>query len=199
MTSEVDICNLALASLGDTATVTSINPPEGSAQANHCARFYPVARDALLEWPGVQWNFATTTARLARFEEQDGQACFAYALPVDFIRALDLTGPDGGHAPFSVGLAGAARAILTKHEQACLVYVCRIEDTLMFPPLFVNALAHLLASMLAGPLIKGSEGEQTSKRCLAAMQQFLSVAVLSDAQQRRVETPWEAAWIRARR
>lgn len=49
MASEVDICNLALARLGDNATVASIDPPEGSAQAEHCARFYAIARDSLLE------------------------------------------------------------------------------------------------------------------------------------------------------
>ena len=37
-----------LGHIGDAATVSSINPPEGSAQAEHCARFYPIARDALL-------------------------------------------------------------------------------------------------------------------------------------------------------
>ena len=56
MASEVDICNLALGHLGDNATVSSISPPEGSAQAEHCARFYPIARDALLEMHN--WNFA---------------------------------------------------------------------------------------------------------------------------------------------
>ena len=40
MASEVEICNLALARLGDAATVVSIDPPEGSAQAEHCAMFY---------------------------------------------------------------------------------------------------------------------------------------------------------------
>ena len=48
MPSEVDICNLALGHLGDSATVATIDPPEGSAQAEHCARFYPIARDARL-------------------------------------------------------------------------------------------------------------------------------------------------------
>ena len=33
MSSVVDICNIALSRLGDRATVTSIDPPEGSAQA----------------------------------------------------------------------------------------------------------------------------------------------------------------------
>ena len=64
MASEVDICNLALGHLGDNATVSSISPPEGSAQAEHCARFYPLARDALLEMG--YWNFAMRRVALAQ-------------------------------------------------------------------------------------------------------------------------------------
>ena len=60
MASEVDICNLALSHLGDTATIASLDPPEGSAQAEHCARFYPIARDSLLEMHA--WGFATSRA-----------------------------------------------------------------------------------------------------------------------------------------
>ena len=43
MATEVDICNLALAHLGDDATIATIKPPEGSAQAEKAARFYPIA------------------------------------------------------------------------------------------------------------------------------------------------------------
>ena len=57
MSSEIDICNLALARLGDDATVASIDPPEGSAQAEQCARFYSIARDTMLEMH--DWRFAT--------------------------------------------------------------------------------------------------------------------------------------------
>ena len=49
MASEIAICNLALSHLGDAANIASIDPPEGSAQAEHCATFYPIARDSLLE------------------------------------------------------------------------------------------------------------------------------------------------------
>ena len=64
MASEVEICNLALARLGDAATVVSIDPPEGSAQAEHCAMFYPMARDTLLaQHP---WGFAQRRVRPAR-------------------------------------------------------------------------------------------------------------------------------------
>ena len=64
MASTVDICNLALAHLGDTATVASIDPPEGSAQSEHCARFYPIARDSLLEMHA--WNFSMRRINLAQ-------------------------------------------------------------------------------------------------------------------------------------
>ena len=63
MSSEVDICNLALSRLGDDASVASINPPEGSSQAEHCAQFYPIARNSMLQ--GHDWNFATRRETLA--------------------------------------------------------------------------------------------------------------------------------------
>ena len=62
MATEVDICNLALAHLGDDATIASIKPPEGSAQAEKAARFYPIARDTLLDMH--TWNFAMKRATI---------------------------------------------------------------------------------------------------------------------------------------
>ena len=61
---EVTICNLALSHLGDTAAVASIKPPDSSVQAQLCARFYWVARNALLEM--AAWGFATRRVVLAK-------------------------------------------------------------------------------------------------------------------------------------
>lgn len=63
MASAVDICNLALARLGDSATVASIDPPEGSAQSEHCARFYPLARRQIFE--AHNWSFLIRREKLA--------------------------------------------------------------------------------------------------------------------------------------
>lgn len=63
MAADVDICNLSLAMLGDVASITSIDPPDGSAQSSHCSRFYPIARNALLEMHS--WGFATIRTKLA--------------------------------------------------------------------------------------------------------------------------------------
>ena len=46
MFSVVEICNLALSHLGDRATVVSIDPPEGSAQAEHCKTYWPLCDEA---------------------------------------------------------------------------------------------------------------------------------------------------------
>ncbi len=61
--STVQICNLALAKLGDVAQVTSISPPDGSMQATYCALFYGQALAVLLD--KYAWTFAVRTAPLS--------------------------------------------------------------------------------------------------------------------------------------
>ena len=68
MASAVDICNLALARLGDSATVASIDPPEGSAQSEHCARFYPLARRQIFE--AHNWSFLIRREKLAPLHQE---------------------------------------------------------------------------------------------------------------------------------
>ena len=63
MASVVAICNTALSHIGDSANVTSIDPPDGSAQAGYCATFYPIALSAILEM--ASWGFATARSTLA--------------------------------------------------------------------------------------------------------------------------------------
>ena len=86
--SEVTICNLALGHLGDTATVASIKPPDASVQAQLCARFYPMARNALLEM--ASWGFATRRVKLAEvaLPAEVGTWLHAYAAPNAMVNAL---------------------------------------------------------------------------------------------------------------
>lgn len=110
MSSDVDICNTALALLGDDATVTSLSPPDGSAQASHCARFYPMARDALIEMHA--WGFATTRAALVPllanpstdpYDITKSVWAYAYAAPNNIINYLEVLDP-GMSDELSVGL-----------------------------------------------------------------------------------------------
>lgn len=213
MASEVDICNLALAHLGDTATVASLYPPEGSVQAEHCARFYPVARDSLLEMH--TWGFATKRVPLALLGSGGPEWDYAYAQPSDALNILAVLPPDatddysqavplsaGGlyvPQPFSCEVDENGNAvILTDQANAVLRYTSVVNDTSRFSPLFVMALSWHLASMLAGPLLKGDVGAAEAKRCAAMMQAYLAKAVNSDASQRRINPQHVVDWIAGR-
>lgn len=64
MTSPVDIVNQALAEIGAQATVSSINPSDGSAEGDVASLFYSVKVRALLR--SVHWNFAKRTINLSQ-------------------------------------------------------------------------------------------------------------------------------------
>src|SRR5712671_6586049 len=93
MAAEVDICNAALGHLGDEALVAAINPPDGSAQAGHCQRFYPMARDELLERHSWRFNTQRAVLALSPVTPPTGWA-FAYATPSLMKKPIALLAPD---------------------------------------------------------------------------------------------------------
>lgn len=219
MASEVDICNLALANLGDVASVSSINPPEGSAQAEHCQRFYPIARDSLLEMHN--WGFATKRTTLALLGSSWPEWQYCYAQPIDMLNALavlsntaadDYSVPipqpysniatvNAGQgfytpAPFSCETLDDGTAVIyTDMENATLRYTARVQDPTKFSPLFVEALSWLLASKLAGPIIKGDAGAAMAKSCMASFMVVYGKATMSDANQRRTNIQQSVNWM----
>lgn len=202
MANEVQICNIALARLGDEATVSSISPPDASAQAEHCARFYPIARDSLLEMH--PWNFATKRETLAELAiTPPAPFTYAYALPAGGLRLLGVYGAGGmvgteGSADYVVEQIGAQAVVLCHEAQAIAQFTYRQTNTQLFSPLFVDALGWLLASYLAGPIIKGDAGANVGKACLQQFGAILQTARLSDTKQRHVQLQNSAAWIAAR-
>lgn len=231
MTTAVALNNLALAHLGDDATVSSIDPPEGSAQAEHCAQFYPIARNSLLEMH--PWKFAMRRAALA-VEELDpvSQWAFAYALPSNLIQVFKVSGPNdltdgGGYAPYGDRTASYASGtyypvdnrglmigsqdfevetqadgrliLLTNQADAWARFTVTVTDPNLFAPLFVTALSYFLASMLAGPVLKGETGRTVSVAMLQQFRLFMGQAAVSDARQRQADSvrenhvaPWMA-------
>lgn len=90
MSVDVDLCNMALAHLGDDANVQSIAPPDGSMQAGQCARYYPITLKALLE--RHPWTFAWRRAPLTLLATApNAQWAFAYAVPSDCLRMVKVT------------------------------------------------------------------------------------------------------------
>lgn len=224
MASAVDICNLALGYLGDAATVSSIDPPEGSAQATHCARFYPIALAAMLEMH--PWSFSTVRTALTQITNPSDTWAYAYAAPSDVINMLAVLPPDAlddysagvplpdvqpvlagpmlqgsGYTPqpFSPEtLLDGQDIILTNQPSAVLRYTRYVSDTAKFSPLFVTALSYLLASKLAGPLIKGDAGRAEAKAQLQQFVYWYGQARDSDSSQRKIAPVHQVPWVNAR-
>ena len=201
MASEIDICNLALAHLGDTATIASLSPPEGSAQAEHCARFYPVARDTLLE--SHNWKFATRRATLALLDADAFNWTYAYAEPAGALRVVSILpgtamSTDEGEQFETMGDDEGNALVLTDLEDATALYTVRVTDTTKFSPLFVDALSRLLAAYLAGPVIKGDLGKAEAKAQMQHFRLALNLAITSDANQRKVTPEHSVGWIAGR-
>lgn len=218
MASETDICNLALAHLGNVANVASIYPPEQSIEASLCARFYPMARDALLEMH--PWGFATKRVTLAQISESWPEWDYAYLQPSDAVNIIAILSDDaiddyvtsngasaistnyavGGGSyvpqPFSCEVdSNGNQVIVTDQANAVLRYSAIVTDTTSFSPLFIMCLSWHLASMLAGPLIKGDAGAQQAQLCLSKMQYYFKEAIESDAGQRRINPAVKTSWI----
>lgn len=226
MASEVDLCNVSLGHLGDEATVSSLYPPEGSAQADHCARFYPMARDSLLELH--TWGFATKRIKAALLSSGWPEWDYAYAQPNDALNILAVLPPDAtddygavlGYYTDGVPVVTAAQIaassqyvpqpfscesddagnqlIYSDQANAVVRYTARVTDVTKFSPLFNVALSWHLASMLAGPIIKGDAGAAEAKRCAAMMQAWLGKAIESDANQRKIAPAHVPGWIAGR-
>jgi hypothetical protein len=224
--SAVDICNEALSHLGDSATVSSIDPPEGSAQAEHCARFYPTCLAALLEMH--PWSFATRRIALAMVTNPSSGWSYAYAIPsdqVNTIAVLAADAPDDYSAPGRVSsqsdvtpyysgvrVAGSytpqdyategnidgVEILLTNQIDAVLRYTALVTDVTKFTPLFRKTLAWFLAAELAGPLIKGDSGRSTALSCTKVALSWLAVAKDSDASNRQSKPQHQVSWLNAR-
>ncbi len=88
--------------------------------------------------------------------------------------------------------------ILTNEPDAVLKYSCDVTDTTKFPPSCVSAMSMLLASYLAGPIIKGVDGMQIGMRWREAAYAMIARAAASDANSASEQAGHVAEQLRAR-
>lgn len=214
MATSVDICNLALSILGDDGTVVSIMPPDGSDQAGHCARWYPVALRRILE--SNPWSFATKRSQLTKLNNVDASIYGykgAYALPSQLLRPLKIEsaeylseGIDSNLYPelgrFELGIVenNTNRVLFCNITDPVLTYVSYVDTADLFPGYFIDALMLLLASYLYGPMKRSDTTSQTVVGLMRQYEAALSKAKTEDAQisMRRREMPYIASQLRAR-
>jgi|688.fasta_scaffold33106_2 hypothetical protein len=156
-TSIVQICNTALARIGVSNFIDSIN--EASQEAQVCKLLYEQCRDRVLR--EAHWPFARAYATLALVSDNEGKPWanewqYAYRYPTDAMvvwRILTPLGPRQAIAePFDVGYDSTGRMIFTNMKDAAIEYTKRVEDVAQFDPSFSSALAWLLAAEISMPL-----------------------------------------------
>lgn len=182
MASVSDICNMALSHLGSDSSIVSISPPDtNSTEAGYCARFYPIARREALE--SHKWTWSKKRVALSQVTNPSTIWAYAYALPSDCLspvrvlqqslvdyfdlwpQAGEIVTADSmvlwserGSADFEI----EGSVLLTNEPDAVLLYTRDVTDTAKYSGSFTAFLSYLLASYLAGPIIKGNPGAQAA-------------------------------------
>lgn len=202
MATEVDICNAALSLLGNAGDVTSINPAEGGRFAERCAREYPISRNLVLE--SYDWSFATRRAALALTKRDCNGWLYEYAKPANAVKIIAVL-PDQDkyyEHPQSFILETDAdtdqERILTDQENAYCRYTFYCTNTNRFTEKFSQCVTLMLASRLAGNIIKGTSGMKVAEALLKRYESALLEAKHEDMMQRRKDLDTRASWLKFR-
>lgn len=187
MGSKVDICNTALAHLGQRAVIQSISPPESSYEAQQCARFYPQAVAECLE--ERNWGFAITRESLAQLSVTPPASwVYAYEIPNLCIRILAVLLPGQTDDNTSEDYIVEGTTIYTNATNATIRFTKLIDDPTLYGAVFTSAVAWLLAHYLAGGIIKGDAGIKASEGAYKAYQIQLGKAAVISGNQAKTST-----------
>ena len=206
MASEVDICNMALGNIRG-PLIESLEPKTLPAQS--CKLRYPILRDRMLA--GLAWNFNRVIAPLELLGEEIFNWAYAYQYPTDCLKILRLIGsqeelsnttPVSLLADPSLLPANALRVkipyevfnstdhvIAANHASLRVEYAKRVTDPSLFPPDFVMALSHLLASEIAVQIVGAEVGRQLRSDSVSMYREYLAAAQANDANQQYHDAP----------
>jgi len=169
MSDPVDICNMALASL-------SVELIEGltdtSLQAKLCDGLYPLCRDRLQATGYFDFVNQNLLLEDPAISPPDNWGYSHYFdLPLDTLRINSVSSAPETVRP--TGWQQIGMVLATTFSPAYTNLALREEDSTVFPPLFVDALAALLSAELALALTKDQE--------LYKLRHTMYVQKLSDA------------------
>ncbi|MEN6537914.1 MAG: hypothetical protein ABFD60_07790 [Bryobacteraceae bacterium] len=141
--SEVAICNLALARLGE-AKITSLT--DTTNRASLCNLMYEHVRDKCLD--RIRPNFAVRRTALAQLEDAPTFGYdYAYQIPTNVLRVLEASDSDAEWKR-------EGDTVITDETTFSARMLYRERDTTKWTPLFTEAVIAMLAADLSGPLTK---------------------------------------------
>lgn len=197
MATDVGMCNEALANIGAGSNVTSINPPDGSAYAQHCARFYRKAVELTLA--AFPWKFATARSNLAQVVDSEviapGNYAYKFALPADMLVAIcvlpkDHTVEDDQRLDYEI----EGPYLFCNHPTPQLKYTRNITNESLFTVEFADAATWKLSQLLSGVIVKGDVTMR--KYCLDSFNLALEHAAAIDASQSRTKPVHVPPWLK---
>lgn len=198
MTSQVEVCNMAMGFIGSQARIADIN--ETSQEAFYCRVYWDYSRKMVLA--EAAWHFANKRLALADLGLSTADWSYSYTYPADCIRFLGIANPiNSGLAstriPFEVGIneAKTSKIIWTDYAAATGIYTADITAPGLWSVGFPKALAARLAWEIAMPLTGDEKIAQLAAR-IAAVE--LSKASAQDANEEYMSQDWTADYQEAR-
>lgn len=201
MTSEVEICNIALSNIR-AGSINSLT--ESSLQAQQCKLKYALLRDRCLTTPA--WVFNKKVRALSVLTTDVFTWSYAYQYPVDALKIHRLVGAQEQlpHADASVisrtvdrGLFGLnnlrlkipyevfnfdnVKTIGANDSDLRVIYSAKVTDPNLFSVDFIMALSHLLSSELAIPLVGVENGRQLRNDSLTLYTKYFNAAMADNA------------------
>ncbi len=157
MYTALQVCNLALAKVGNEASqITSLPATESSEfskEANLCNKFYKVALAEVLR--AHPWNCAKRRAALV-LKSTTPTFGFSYQfnLPADCLKPLEVSPEQREWRSLRLNTEWfiEGRCVLSNFDQLYMLYVSTMDDLSNADPLFISALYTNLAIKLCYPL-----------------------------------------------
>ncbi len=191
MLSKIQICNMALLSIG-TRSIASLD--ERTPEAAYCLREYDLALEEILR--EHRWNFAQSRKSLAGVPlpgEWAREYAQAFAYPSDCLHLHTLISETGRKSQeFAVAQHKGTPLVLTNLAKPVAAYTALITDTTRFDPLFARALAAKLACHLVRCITKsGINAVQAMEK---SSQLALAKARTADAREGEPYAGAESEW-----
>jgi hypothetical protein len=218
MSSEVEICNLALSNIR-AGSINSLD--EDSLQAQQCKLKYPIMRNRCLT--ELAWGFNRKLRALSVLTTEIFNWAYAYQYPTDCLKIHRLVGSyeelanadadvvsrliDSQLLPISDLRNKVAyevfnfdnnKTIGANETELRIDYSAKVTDPNLYTDDFILALSHLLSSELAIPLIGAKTGRELRSDSLTIYKQYLDAAMANDLNDQHVDPP-ESEFVTIRR
>jgi hypothetical protein len=203
MSSDLDICNMALSHLGVSTEIQNLSS-ERSKEAQACRRFYEPTRDEVLR--DFDWSFARRRADLSLVAtDPNTDWGYSYRKPAEVLAIRSLPNDAGiridtvaSRVVYEEGSDTAGELIFTDQADAEVIYTVRETDPEKFPPDFVAALSLLLAARI-GPRVAGGDQFKLADRAYALYRLAIQKAQANAANENaRLDPDPDAEMIRVR-